>query len=479
MPDPIPAALTFGSLFAGAGGMDLGLEAAGLRCVWQVEIDRTASSVLARHWPDVERFEDVRTVGKHNLRPVDVIVGGFPCQGLSVAGQRKGLDDDRSGLFYELARIVGELRPRVLVWENVAGLLSSDGGRDIRRVCSRLAELDYFGAVRTLDAEGFGVAQHRRRVFGAFAPGGVGVGRGAEILALAASVSRDTPAGGKAGTDVAGTLGGGTPGRGWSDDLERCGAFIPDKSPCLSPGQHPGGFNGQDVSSLIVFAPETANALTAANGHHGHSSPRGDGTDNLLAYSPETAATLTAGVSRPGVPVPGRRREDGSNLIAFGGNNTRGERGVCSALSAKGGTGRQDFETETFIVNSATSEAKESHARRVDVARSLDTTGGFASGQGGTVVVGRVAPCLRGNNPFNNSDPGQEARMFITTRAGGRRMTPRECERVMGWPDDHTRYRADGTEIADGPRYRMIGNGVVAPVAEWIGRRLLTALENR
>src|SRR6476661_6834913 len=115
--------LTFGSLFAGIGGIDLGLERAGMRCAWQVEIDDYATRVLAKHWPDVTRFRDVRSVGAHNLTPVDLLAGGFPCQDISDAGKRAGIEGARSGLWSEFARLIGELRPRYVLVENVTALL--------------------------------------------------------------------------------------------------------------------------------------------------------------------------------------------------------------------------------------------------------------------------------------------------------------------------------------------------------------------
>ena len=115
---------TFGSLFAGIGGLDLGLERAGMVCSWQVEIDEYCRRVLAKHWPDVERFEDVRECGAHNLEPIDLICGGFPCQPHSVAGKRKGAADDRD-LWPEYFRIVAELRPRYVLAENVPGIVTT------------------------------------------------------------------------------------------------------------------------------------------------------------------------------------------------------------------------------------------------------------------------------------------------------------------------------------------------------------------
>lgn len=153
--------VTFGSLFSGIGGMDLGLERAGLRCAWQVEIDEYCRRVLAKHWPDVEKYEDVRTVGKHNLARVDVITGGFPCQDVSVAGKRAGLAGERSGLWTEYFRIIGELRPRVALIENVPGLLTA--GFD--RVLCDLASIGYDAEWETISACAFGAPHPRRRLF--------------------------------------------------------------------------------------------------------------------------------------------------------------------------------------------------------------------------------------------------------------------------------------------------------------------------
>ena len=104
--------LTFGSLFAGIGGFDLGFERAGMVCKWQVEIDDYANRVLRKHWPDVRRWPDVRTWPQQDTEPVDVICGGFPCQDISYAGRGAGLEGERSGLFFESVRVVRELRPR-------------------------------------------------------------------------------------------------------------------------------------------------------------------------------------------------------------------------------------------------------------------------------------------------------------------------------------------------------------------------------
>ena len=156
--------MTFGSLFAGIGGMDLGLERAGMECRWQVEINPFCRRVLAKHWPDVPRYEDVRDVGSENLEPVDLICGGFPCQDISLAGnrsERTGTEGERSGLWLEFARIIRELRPRIVLVENVAALLV----RGLDRVLGDLAEVGYDAEWDVLPAATFGAPQRRERVF--------------------------------------------------------------------------------------------------------------------------------------------------------------------------------------------------------------------------------------------------------------------------------------------------------------------------
>ena len=153
--------LTFGSLFAGIGGFDLGFERAGMVCKWQVEINDYANKVLAKHWPAVHRERDIRECGKHNLEKVDVICGGFPCQDISYAGLGAGLDGERSGLFFEAIRLVCELGPRVVVLENVAALLT----RGLDRVLGTLAEIGFDAEWHCIPAAAVGAPHIRDRVF--------------------------------------------------------------------------------------------------------------------------------------------------------------------------------------------------------------------------------------------------------------------------------------------------------------------------
>jgi DNA (cytosine-5)-methyltransferase 1 len=153
--------VTHGSLFAGIGGFDLGFERAGIKTIWQVELDAYCRRVLAKHFPDAERFDDIRRCGRVNLKSVDVISGGFPCQDISTAGKRKGMDGERSGLWREYARIIDELRPKFAVVENVAALLE----RGIGRVLGDLSEIGYDAEWQTIPACHFGLPQLRKRIW--------------------------------------------------------------------------------------------------------------------------------------------------------------------------------------------------------------------------------------------------------------------------------------------------------------------------
>jgi DNA (cytosine-5)-methyltransferase 1 len=156
--------MTFGSLFAGIGGFDLGLERAGMKCLWQVEIDPFCQKVLAKHWPDVRRYGDVRECGRHNLETVDLIAGGFPCQPVSVAGKQGGQNDER-WLWPEFTRVIGDLRPKWVLVENVPGLLSANDGREMGEVLRNLAQCGYDAEWECLPAYLFGPPQSRTRVF--------------------------------------------------------------------------------------------------------------------------------------------------------------------------------------------------------------------------------------------------------------------------------------------------------------------------
>ncbi|NCD17437.1 MAG: DNA cytosine methyltransferase [Actinobacteria bacterium] len=155
------------SFFAGIGGFDLGLERAGIATAWQCEINDFCYAVLEKHWPRIPKSRDIREVKADDIPEADLWVGGFPCQDISLArmGRRDGLRGSQSGLFFDFARLLEEGRPKAVLLENVAGLLSSNDGRDFALVIRTLADLGYGVAWRVFDSRYFGVPQSRTRVF--------------------------------------------------------------------------------------------------------------------------------------------------------------------------------------------------------------------------------------------------------------------------------------------------------------------------
>lgn len=163
--------LTHVDLFAGVGGFSLAFKRAGAKTVATVEIEKNCRNILGRHYPEAVQFDDIKNVSGDDLRSAGfipergVITGGFPCQDISIAGKGAGLAGDRSGLFWEIVRLLEELHPKWFILENVPRLLSINGGRDMGTVVKALADCGYGVAWRVLDAQYFGVPQRRRRIF--------------------------------------------------------------------------------------------------------------------------------------------------------------------------------------------------------------------------------------------------------------------------------------------------------------------------
>jgi len=252
--------MTHGSLFAGIGGFDLGFERAGIRTVWQVENAEFPRRVLKHHWPKVKRYGDIRELTGRELEPVDVASGGFPCQDLSVAGRRAGLAGERSRLFFEFMGIVDALAPSWICIENVPGLLSSNGGRDMGAVLGALAERGYWWAYRVLDAQWWGVAQQRRRVF---IIGHKRAGRAAEVLFESESVSRDTAPRKEKGTEVAATIGASPPSQRNAGSYPTPGHLVVSALTAYGVGTCGADDNQAQAGHLI------ANTLTSEYASHG------------------------------------------------------------------------------------------------------------------------------------------------------------------------------------------------------------------
>lgn len=433
-----------GSLFSGIGGFDEGFHRAGFDVIWQVEKDEACQRVLKRHYPKAEMFNDVKNISAASLEPVDCVVGGFPCQDLSVAGKRAGLAGERSGLWFEFYRIIAGAKPRFVVVENVPGLLSSEGGRDFGVIVRGLLDLGYCIAWRVLDAQHFGLAQRRKRVF---IVGSLGNGSCAQVLFEPESSAWNSPPRREAGQRVAACI---------------------DGSPYA---------DREAEDSRLVGVPDVAWALQERDAK-GADSADSDTKDGHLIV----AAPLTTGMSRTkGVNPPGRRKEDDVNLVCAtlscgnsGGFRTEpGEHLVAHALRSEGadasedGTGRGTLLVAFNIIGSG--QEGKNHVYETSVTGAIQHKGNSASGnEAGTVVFeSRLARNGRG--------APSEIAPLAAGGFGVRRLTPTECERLQGFPDGWTVFDAEGNSISDSARYRMLGNAVAVPVAEWIARRI-TAL---
>ena len=436
---------TFGSLFAGVGGFDLGFEAAGYDCKFQVEWDKHCQQVLGYHWPNVPRWGDVSEVNGADLPPVNVITYGFPCQDLSVAGKRAGLDGDRSNLFFEAIRIITEMReatnglaPTFAVAENVVGLLNADGGSAMARCLDALAEA---GAVAiewcVLDAQWFGVPQRRRRVFltSCFDPS-VAERCPDPLFPVAESSARNPAEVEQERQEVASTLGGGSGSRGWSPDTDRM-TFVPFRQ--LGFGHYTDGDQGsavkardyKDATDLVAFTKGRRAQTTEDYETWDEHRP----APTLNEFDNGDIRTTTAVVFDPS-------RRDGARPQLDG---------TCNTLTGHMGTGGNN----TPMVAQQT--------------LSFDTQFGSNAN-----VFDNVSPTLKASQqpPSITTDTPAAHELSV------RRLTPVECERLMGWPDGHTLHRADGKDNSDSQRYKQCGNGVAAPVARWIAKHLRNVLEH-
>lgn len=397
---PRNVSLTYVSLFSGIGGFDLGFDRAGMTCLAQVEWDKKARAVLDYHWRDTQHFKDVRDVGKHNLPTVDLICGGFPCQDVSVAGRRAGLAGERSGLWFEFLRVITELTPRWVVIENVPGLLSSNSGRDFAVILHGLVERGYGVCWRVLDAQYFGLAQRRKRVF--------------------------------------------------------------------------------IVAGLTAAGCNPAEVLFEREGGYGDTPPRRETGQGTTPYVIKGAAI---GRQPENGPQYGEVSEDGTTYTL----NASEVHAVAGAMPAHTFT-ESGFERWIESGLSATllaHEAKEFHSvvngLRWHSAQTFQVTEDVMP----TMTVSDSTP-LAGlpaglehyrYTRFGEYTPDSQS-STLRANAGGmahdlvygvRRLTPIECERLQGFPDNWTAVNNQ----ADSARYKQLGNAVAVPVAEWIGRRIM------
>lgn len=474
---------------SGIGAPEVAASALGWRGVWACEVDKSARAIFQHRHPDVELLGDMTEVDWDARRStVDVLCAGTPCQSFSVAGQRGGLADARGDLTrHFFTEVVPAVRPRWVVWENVPGVMSDDEGRTFGTILGWLAENGYGWAYRVLDAQWFGVAQRRRRVFVVGCAGGAWQ-RAAAVLLEPESMRGDPAPSREAGARVAGTLearartGGYDPG----DHGAASGHLIPEVATTIRARDASKGVDSSATDTLIL-APDVADPISANEGKtYNHEGANNFRLHNCVAYgikshNSEAKATHAheRAVSGPVDSLGGYAPGQGGTVVAYGGNDTRGPIDVATALNATHtASGRQDFESETFI---AFAQNQRNEVRELEVAGSLPVIRrGDAKNE--TVVAFNLRGRDEGAQPEVSdvaslrAASGGSSRSYVAHH-GVRRLTPTECERLQGFDDGYTLVPAPGKnrDMADGPRYRCLGNSMAVPVLEWIFRRMEAA----
>jgi DNA (cytosine-5)-methyltransferase 1 len=431
----------------------------------------------------VVNFGDFIKIGAEDVGAIDLLAGGTPCQSFSVAGKRAGLDDPRGNLTIEFARLADRIRPTWLVWENVPGVLSIDDGRTFGAFLGMLVQLGYGLAWRVLDAQYFGVPQRRRRVF---VVGHLGDWRAAAAVLLDEScMSGYPPSRREARKDVAPTLSARTHGGGGlGTDFDLDGGLIRQLA-----------FGGNNTAGPIDVAT-AANACASASGRMDFEtetfithSLSADGFDASEDGTGRGVPLIAGALSTRYGASSGRDLSDSAAVlpITF---NLRGRDGgampepadAASVRSASGGS------SNSYVAFSA----KDYGANVDEIAptlRGMGHDGSHANG-GGQVAV---AFTLHGSDGTASTATPTDVAGSVRTKPPGsienssttiaqqgmavRRLTPRECERLQGFPDDYTLVEYRGKLAADGPRYRALGNSMAVPVMRWIGHRIAVVHE--
>jgi len=479
------------------------------------EIEPFPSAVLAHRFPSVPNLGDMTRFREWPDADVDILVGGTPCQSFSVAGLRKGLDDPRGNLALVYLALADRYRPRWIVWENVPGVLSSNGGRDFGAFLGGLGQLGYGFAYRVLDAQFVRVGSHpravpqrRRRVF---VVGHLGDWRrAAAVLFDAASLCGDSPprreAGQVAPTIPARSLGGGGLGTDFDCDggliagleLGNQGSggnvgWFPPSAPCrtLDTGHPPGivhastgdvphclnagGMGRQDYETETMVA--VAHAL------------RGEGFDLSTQQEPKWAEDVA-----PTLALPSKSGGGQPTAVAFQQNSRSevrmigGDGAVVGALASEPGMQQQNFVAQPIAFSSKDHGGDASF----DLSPTLRAGGHAGSHAKAGVPPVEVWPintqiamrheALGEGTGFGIGEPDDPSFTLqaahshgIATFSAVRRLTPRECERLQGFPDGWTKvpYRGrPAEECSDGPRYKALGNSFAVNVISWIGERI-------
>jgi len=446
------------SVCSGIGAPEAAWTPLGWNFVACSEIEPFPSAVLTHHYPDVPNWGDMTKFKEWPDADINVLVGGTPCQSFSVAGLRKGLDDPRGNLALTYLAIADRYRPRWLVWENVPGVLSSNGGRDFGAFLGALGELGYGWSYRVLDAQYFGLAQRRKRVF---VVGYLGDWRrAAAVLFEPESLSGHPPPSREAGEEFAAPTAPSltASGRG----VERAGESR-GQDPVVAVARSV-AVRGRDGVPQIELGDDKANAILTPNGGRA-----GIGVGAVLAPA-LTSNPYGDHESREGLVVASE---------------------VAMTLNAKGGAGRSDAGSETFVATQITHTLDSYSAGRatedgtgrnvplvVNARETPITADNLSLPLGaqdiGHAVINDVHPTLSASTGGGPTSQDWQAHAAVINEQAVRRLMPVECEFLQGFPRGYTAITYRGKPAADGNRYKALGNSMAVPVVRWIGERIAT-----
>ena len=436
--------IKYGSVCSGIEAASVAWHGLGWEPQWFSEIEKFPAEVLRHHYPNTPNYGDMTKFKEwKNAKSIDLLVGGTPCQSFSVAGLRKGLDDPRGNLMLTYLAMADRFKPKWIVWENVPGVLSSNRGRDFGTFLGALGKVGYGFAYRVLDAQYFGVPQRRRRVF---LVGCLGDWRSAaKVLFEPESMSGDPAPSREKGQRVADC-----PTVGANQYSGFDGEPVEGAAPVTS---HMGfdAYN-QAVTGDITKTLDTGsgydhvpNVLTVS-GHLIAEENKSEVRDVMGTITARMFRSLGARDVEEGAIIPQTSAVRRPNPIAFGAQNSSSQGdGVSTHVTPTLDTSKTPAVLWSIMPQNS---GKDYKARAVDVTQPLMAGGPVGGNQGGDVIQQSMAV---------------------------RRLTPTECERLQGFPDNYTQIAYGKKTEEDcpvGPRYKALGNSMAVPCMEWIGKRI-------
>ena len=452
--------MKYGSVCSGVEAATVAWDELGWKPQWFSEIEQFPSAVLDHHYPGVPNMGDMTKHKEWNNGAIDLLVGGTPCQSFSVAGLRKGLDDPRGNLMLTYLAIAEQYRAKWLVWENVPGVLSSNGGKDFGAFLGALGQLGYGFAYRVLDAQYFGVPQRRKRVF---VVGCLGDWRSAAaVLFESHSLQGHSAPGREKGQKPSPAVTTGAPFSRTGNERVECDAIVPYTASSF--GNYKEGVGTvRAAGGDLGGGSETLAVPIAFGGQMSNVQTDNDLSQTLQAKNPQAVMT-------------GQWPKD----IACTLN---------AAFGSKMGLEDQHINGGASLFVPVTYDMKQHHNPQPTDTFAL-TTGNCNTIRGDSPLVAQQSFGIPGNwigrkpenggnavEPHFDRSPCLTAadRHGVSTENAVRRLTPTECERLQGFPDNYTQipYRKkDAENCPDSPRYKAMGNSMAVPVMKWIGERI-------